>query len=78
MDCNDMIFTERWLHSGIPDNPIELVGCHTLRMDRIAGDSSTMRWRIVNVNKAWCTKTVIIGKHCYADFEYLMVKCRYC
>ncbi|KAI3375381.1 hypothetical protein L3Q82_021870, partial [Scortum barcoo] len=43
MDCNVMIFTETWLHSGIPDNAIELAGRHTLRADRAAADSGKTR-----------------------------------
>lgn len=38
-NCNVMIFTETWLHSGIPDDAIKLAGYHTLRADRTAEDS---------------------------------------
>ncbi|KAI5620345.1 hypothetical protein C0J50_20115 [Silurus asotus] len=29
LNCNVMIFTKTWLHSGIPDNAIDLAGRHT-------------------------------------------------
>ncbi|KAK3526456.1 hypothetical protein QTP70_027728, partial [Hemibagrus guttatus] len=48
-DCNVLIFTETWLHSGVPDNAIELAGHHTLQADRSADDSSKTRERTIKV-----------------------------
>ena len=73
-----MVFTETWLHSDVPDNAIELAGRYTLRADRTADDSGKTRGGglCIYVNKAWCTNTVIVGRHCSANLEFLMVKCR--
>lgn len=78
MDCNVMIFMETWLHSGIPNNAIKLVGHHTLRADRTADDSSKKRGGglCIYINKAWCTNSVIVWKDFSANLENLMVKCR--
>ncbi|KAI5617008.1 gastrula zinc finger protein XlCGF28.1-like, partial [Silurus asotus] len=73
-----MIFTETWLHSGIPDNAIQLAGRHTLRADRTLDGSGKTRGGglCIYVNKAWCTNSVIVESHCSANLEFLMVKCR--
>ncbi|KAI3372196.1 hypothetical protein L3Q82_007057 [Scortum barcoo] len=66
-------------HSGIPDNAIELAGRHTLRADRAAADSGKTRGGGLCIyvnNKAWCTNSVIVGRHCSTNLEFLMVKCR--
>ena len=78
LDCNVMVFTETWLHNDVPDNAIELTGRYTLRADRTADDSGKTRGGglCIYVNKAWCTNTVIVGRHCSANLEFLMVKCR--
>ncbi|KAA0724168.1 putative RNA-directed DNA polymerase from transposon BS [Triplophysa tibetana] len=78
LNCNVIIFTETWLHSGIPDNAIELAGYNTHRADRTAEESGKTRGGglCIYVNKAWCTNSVIVGRHCSANLEFLMVKCR--
>ncbi|KAL0200139.1 hypothetical protein M9458_003326, partial [Cirrhinus mrigala] len=77
-NCNVMIFTETWLNSDISDNAIALAEHHTFRADRTADDSGKTRGGglCIYVNKAWCTNSVILGRHCSADLEFLMVKCR--
>ncbi|KAL0147888.1 hypothetical protein M9458_056809, partial [Cirrhinus mrigala] len=77
-NCNVMIFTETWLNSDISDNAIALAEHNTFRADRMADDSGKTRGGglCIYVNKAWCTNSVIIGKHCSANLEFLMVKCR--
>uniref|UniRef100_A0AAY4BNL9 Reverse transcriptase domain-containing protein n=1 Tax=Denticeps clupeoides TaxID=299321 RepID=A0AAY4BNL9_9TELE len=77
-NCNVMIFTETWLNNGIPDNAIALAEHHILRADRTADDSGKTRGGglCIYVNKAWCTNSTIIGRHCSANLEFLMVKCR--
>ena len=69
LDCNVMVFTETWLHNDVPDNAIELAGRYTLRADRTADDSGKTRGGglCIYVNKAWCTNTVIVGRHCSAN-----------
>ncbi|MGL5101055.1 MAG: endonuclease/exonuclease/phosphatase family protein, partial [Plesiomonas sp.] len=78
LNCNVIIFTETWLHSGIPDNAFELAGYNTHRADRTAEESGKTRGGglCIYVNKAWCTNSVIVGRHCSANLEFLMVKCR--
>ncbi|XP_047190020.1 uncharacterized protein LOC118312363 isoform X2 [Scophthalmus maximus] len=78
MDCNVMIFTETWLNNRVPDDAIKLAGRHTLRADRTAADSGKTRGGglCIYINKAWCTDSVIVGRHCSANLEFLMVKCR--
>ncbi|KAM7003411.1 uncharacterized protein LKV04_004454 [Tautogolabrus adspersus] len=78
MDCNVMIFTETWLNNGVPDDAIKLGGRHTLRADRIAADSGKTRGGglCIYISKAWCTDSVIVERHCSANLEFLMVKCR--
>ncbi|XP_056626286.1 regulator of cell cycle RGCC-like isoform X2 [Triplophysa dalaica] len=39
LNCNVIIFTETWLHSGIPENAIELAGYNTHTADRTAEES---------------------------------------
>ncbi|KAL0177325.1 hypothetical protein M9458_026219, partial [Cirrhinus mrigala] len=77
-NCNVMIFTETWLNSDISDNAIALAEHHTFRADRTADDSGKTRGGglCIYVNKAWCTNSVILGRYCSADLEFLMVKCR--
>ncbi|KAI5617022.1 gastrula zinc finger protein XlCGF28.1-like [Silurus asotus] len=77
-NCNVMIFTETWLHSGIPDNAIELAGRHTLRADRtLDGSGKTGGGGLcIYVNKAWCTNSVTVKSHCSAKLKFLMVKFR--
>uniref|UniRef100_A0A9J8B5F0 Reverse transcriptase domain-containing protein n=1 Tax=Cyprinus carpio carpio TaxID=630221 RepID=A0A9J8B5F0_CYPCA len=78
LDCNLMVFTETWLHSDVPNNAIELAGRYMFRADRTADDSGKTRGDglCIYVNKAWCTNTVIVGRQCSANLEFLMVKCR--
>ncbi|KAI2645711.1 RNA-directed DNA polymerase from mobile element jockey [Labeo rohita] len=75
---NVMIFTETWLNSDISDNAIALAEHHTFRADRTADDSGKTRGGglCIYVNKAWCMNSVIIGRHCSANLEFLMFKCR--
>ncbi|KAK0146238.1 RNA-directed DNA polymerase from mobile element jockey [Merluccius polli] len=77
-NCNVTIFTETWLHNGTPDDAIKLAGYHTLRADRSADDSGKARGGglCIYINKDWCTNSVIVGRHCSANLEFLMVKCR--
>ncbi|XP_073780295.1 uncharacterized protein [Danio rerio] len=77
-NCNVMIFTETWLNSGIPDNAVSLTEHHTFRSDRTADDSGKTRGGglCIYINKAWCTNSVVVGRHCSANLEFLMVKCR--
>ncbi len=69
---------ETWLHSNIPNNVIDLTGRYTLRADRTADDSGKTRGGglCIYVNKAWCTNSDIVGRHCSPNLEFLMVKCR--
>ena len=78
LNCNVLIFTETWLNSGIPDNAIELAGRHTFRADRTLDGSGKTRGGglCIYINKAWCTNSAIVGRHCSANLEFLMVKCR--
>ena len=78
LNCNVLIFTETWLNSGIPDNAIELAGRHTFRADRTLHGSGKTRGGglCIYINKAWCTNSAIVGRHCSANLEFLMVKCR--
>ncbi|XP_060887251.1 uncharacterized protein LOC132958440 [Labrus mixtus] len=78
MDCNVMIFMETWLKNRVLDDAIKLAGRHTLRADRTAEDSGKTRGGglCIYINKAWCTDSVIVGRHCSANIEFLMVKCR--
>ncbi len=66
LDCNVMVFTETWLHSDIPNNVIDLTGRYTLQADRTADDSGKTRGGglCIYVNKAWCTNSDIVGRHC--------------
>ncbi len=61
-----------------PNNVIDLTGRYTLQADRTADDSSKTRGGglCIYVNKAWCTNSDIVGRHCSPNLEFLMVKCR--
>ena len=73
-----MFFTQTWLNSNIPKSAIELTGHYILQTDTTAVDFSRTRCGglCIYLNKTWCTDTTIIGSHCSANLEYLMVKCR--
>ncbi|TWW82332.1 Janus kinase and microtubule-interacting protein 3 [Takifugu flavidus] len=77
-DCNAMILTETWLNSGIPDTAIGLTGRSTHRADRTADDSGKTRGGglCIYINKTWCTDSATLRRHCSANVEFLMVKCR--
>lgn len=64
--CNIMIFTERWLNSGVPDSTIELAWHIVLWADRTTDDSGKTRGGglCIYVNKAWCTDIASLVSHC--------------
>lgn len=49
---------------------------HT-RADRTADDSGKTAGGglCIYINKAWCTDSVINGRHCSANLKFIMVKC---
>lgn len=57
---------------------VELAWRHTLRADRTLEGSGKTRGGglCIYINKAWCTNSAIVGSHCSANLEFLMVKCR--
>ncbi|KAM7373781.1 hypothetical protein PAMA_022061 [Pampus argenteus] len=72
-----LLFTETWLHQGIPDSAIELAGRTVQRHDRTADSGKRKGGGLcMYVNISWCTNTVITDRHCSPDIEYLTIKCR--
>lgn len=73
-----MVLTETWLNKGLTDDAIQLAGCHTLWADRTANDFGKTRGEglCICINIAWCTEAVTVGRHCSANIEFLVVKCR--
>lgn len=73
-----MILTETWLNRGIPDTAIELTGGSTHRAHRTADNSGKTRGGglCIYINKTWRTDSVTLRRHCSANVEFLMVKCR--
>ncbi|KAK7933490.1 hypothetical protein WMY93_004386 [Mugilogobius chulae] len=77
-ECCALIFTETWLTENTPDTAVQL-HAHSLHQgDRTAAALGKTRGGgvCIYINNRWCTDVQIVEKHCSADIELLMVKCR--
>ena len=77
-DCCLFIFTESWLHVNIPDEAVQLEGTSLFRADRDAVSSGKSRGGglCIYINKDWCSNATLVSKHCSAQVEFLIVRCR--
>ena len=74
---NIMIFTETWLHDGVPDCAVGLQGRHCIGSDRTADCGKSLGGGLcIYINKPWCTDNLTIAKHCSVNIEFLMLKNR--
>lgn len=72
-----LLITETWLHALVPDGAIELAGRTAFRWDRNKDSGKSKGGGLcIYVHNNWCTNTTIIDRHCSADLEYLIVRCR--
>ena len=76
-ECSLMIFTERWLHTDVPDHNVSNEGFHTVRADRDCTTSGKRKGGglAVYVNNRWCNPGHITAKDriCSPDIELLAV-----
>lgn len=70
MDYNVMVFIKTWLHIGVPNNAIKLTGYYSLQADKTV-DKRRGLW--IYINKAWCSNSVIVGRHCSTNLKFFMV-----
>ncbi|KAK7888822.1 hypothetical protein WMY93_024382 [Mugilogobius chulae] len=77
-ECCALIFTETWLAENTPDTAVQLHAHSLHRGDRTAAASGKTKGGgvCIYINNRWCTDVQIVEKHCSADIELLMVKCR--
>ena len=76
-NCCVLIFTESWLHSGIPDSAIMLQGLTVHRADRTAASLKTKGGGLcVFVNNRWCTNSAVVERFCSPDLEFALLRCR--
>ncbi|KAL6481971.1 hypothetical protein MHYP_G00100510 [Metynnis hypsauchen] len=76
-ECCALILTETWLSDSTPDSAIQLETHSVHRGERTAPSGKNKGGGVcIYVNNRWCTDVKTVGKHCSADLELLMVKCR--
>ncbi len=72
-----MIISETWLHENIRDAAVELAGHSVYRADCALESSKTRGGGVcVFINNSWCTDVTVMERHCCADKEFLLLKCR--
>jgi len=76
-ECCALIFTETWTTARLPDSTIQLQS-HSVHHGVRTSDYGKNRGGgvCVYVNNRWRTDVQVAEKHCCADIEVLMVKCR--
>lgn len=71
------IISETWLHENISDTAVELAGRGVYRSDRTLQSGKTRGGGVcVFINNNWCKDVTVMERHCCAEMEFLLLKCR--